>query len=629
MTHEFDAETLARMHRLWGNPPGFVDWLRVVNHRDIGRRFIVTSVLFFFLGGIEALIMRVQLASPMASTVDAETFNQLFTMHGSTMMFLFVVPFFEGLFIYLVPLMIGTRDMIFPRLNAFGYWVYLFSGIILHVSLLLGVASHSGWFNYVPLAGPGFSPGVNIDLWVTMITFIEVSALAAAVELIVTIMRQRAPGMSLHRIPVFIWSALVMATMIIFAMPPLIVTSLFLGLDRLAGTHFFNVAAGGEPLLWQHLFWFFGHPDVYIMLVPALGIVSTLVPLYARVRLAGHLLVTLSLVAIGFLSFGLWVHHMYAAGIPLLGANFFGAASMMITVPSGVVILTWIVTIWQGRPLFCTAFLFIVGFIVLLILGGITGIMVAVVPFDWQVHDTYFVVAHFHYVLVGGVVLPIFAAVYAWFPKIFGVPLRERLGRLHFWTFFLGVNVTFFPMHLLGFAGMPRRVYTYQHDVGWDPLNLVVTLGAFLTALGAFIFVLNVLYSLWVREPAPADPWKGGTLEWLTSSPPPPYNFALLPVVASRDPLWTEELATRRGRGALLDDVACLRRQVLLTTTITAEPDHLVVLPGPSMWPLWLALSLTIGLLGAIASPWFLVVGGVLSLVALAGWFWAPGGDEP
>ena len=618
----------ARLRQIWANPTGWMGFLTNVNHRSVGTRFMVTSLIFFLVGGIEALIMRVQLAQPMQHVIQPETYNQLFTMHGSTMMFLFLVPFLEGLAIYLVPLMIGTRDMAFPRLNAFGYWVYLASGISLHIALLVGVAPNAGWFNYVPLSGPGFSPGVNIDLWVTMITFIEVSALAAAVELIVTVFKQRAPGMSLNRIPIFVWASVVMAFMVIFAMPPLVVTSLFLGLDRLAETHFFNVIAGGEPLLWQHLFWFFGHPDVYIMLVPVLGVASMIIPVAVRRPIASYTILVLSTIAIGIISFGLWVHHMYAAGLPLLGMNFFAAASMMITVPSALTIFTWIATIWRGGQSSGRsadpAYLFILGFIVLFILGGITGIMVASTAFDWQVHDTYFVVAHFHYVLFGAVVFPVFAAIHFWFPKISGRKLGERLGKWSFWTIFAGFNLTFFPMHIVGLDGMPRRVYTYLDGLGWTPINVLATIGAFLTALGVFFVLWNVLASLRFGEKAGANPWDGATLEWLASSPPQVYNFLSLPVVRGREALWME----RGGaEGPLLISSGSnrareLRREVLVTSTLDAEPLYWLELPGPSIWPFYLAMALTLAFLGAIVSLSFVLIGGALGAVALLGWHW-------
>jgi cytochrome c oxidase subunit I+III len=606
---------------IWANPPGFLGWLTQVNHRSVGARFMVTAFVFFLVAGVEALFMRAQLARPRLELLHPETYNQLFTMHGSTMMFLFAVPFLEGLTIYVVPLMIGTRDMAFPRLNAYGYWVFLFAGVAIHWGLLTGSAPNAGWFNYPPLAGPGFSVGQNIDYWVIVITMLEFSALAAAVELIVTIFKQRTPGMSLGRMPLLVWGALVMAFMIVFAMPPLIVTSLFLALDRLAGTHFFNVAAGGEPLLWQHLFWFFGHPDVYIILVPALGIVAAVVEASARRSTAGYTLVVASFVAIGILSFGLWVHHMYAAGLPLLGMNFFAAASMLVTVPSAIAIFAWIVTIARGRPVFQTHFLFAAAFLVIFILGGITGIMVAAVPFDWQVHDTYFVVAHFHYVLIGGVVLPIFAAIYFWFPKITGRRLSEALGKAHFGLFFVGLNLTFFPMHILGLEGMPRRNYTFLPGLGWERDNLLATLGAGLLGFSILIFLINLGWSRLFGARAGDNPWYAATLEWATSSPPPPFNFRYFLRVRGLTPLWTDDRA--RVETIEIDDPTAPARETLVTTGLDAAPDHRMVLPGPSIWPLALAAATALGFLGAMVSLVFVPLGGVLAFGALVGWHWA------
>jgi cytochrome c oxidase subunit I+III len=618
-----------RLSRIWARPPGLGGWLAAVNHRAIGTRYVVTSLIFFLAGGIEALAMRVQLAQADLNVLSAEAYNQFFTMHGTTMMFLFVVPFLEGLGIYLVPLMIGARDMAFPRLNAFGYWVYLVAGVALHWSFIVGVAPHSGWFNYPPLTGPGFSPEINIDYWVTMITFLEVAALVAAVELIATVFLQRAPGMALHRIPLFVWSQLVTAFMIVHAMPPLVVASMMLGLDRIMGTHFFNAAAGGDPLLWQHLFWFFGHPDVYIMLLPALGIVSMIIPVTARRPIAGYKLLVISIVAIAFLSFGLWVHHMFAAGLPLMGMNFFAAASMMITIPSGIQIIAWIVTIWTGKVRRITVpFLFALGFIILFILGGITGIMVASVPFDWQVHDTFFVVAHFHYVLIGGVIFPIFAGLYFWFPKFSGRMLSERWGHVHFWLFLVGFNVTFFPMHILGFQGMPRRIYTYLPVHGWEPLNLLATIGAFLMALGVLVFLLNVYGSLMWGRKAPSNPWDADTLEWATESPPPNYNFSTIPVVTSLNPLWDASDPTAGSRGpadAWRDSMANPDQEIRETpasTVLDATPDHRMFLPFPTVWPLWTALALTSAFIGVMIDPIVFVLGGVITVPALVAWLW-------
>jgi cytochrome c oxidase subunit I+III len=617
-----------RLHRIWASPPGFGGWLAQVNHRAIGKRYLVTSFFFFLVAGLQALVMRVQLAAPHMKVLSAEQYNQFFTMHGTTMMFLFVLPFLEGLAIYVVPLMIGARDMAFPRLNAFGYWIFLISGTVLLLSFVTGNAPNSGWFNYVPLTGRGFSPGPNIDYWVTMVTFLEVAALVAAAELIVTIFMQRAPGMSLDRMPLFVWAVLVMAFMIVFAMPALVVASLFLGLDRLVGTHFYDAAAGGDPILWQHLFWFFGHPDVYIMLAPALGVVSTVIPVFSRRPIAGYRLMALSIVAIGFISFGLWVHHMFATGLPILGINFFVAASMMITIPSGIQIFGWIVTMWKGNVRITTPMLYAIGFLVLFILGGITGIMVAAAPFDWQVHDTYFIVAHFHYVLVGGVVFPIFAAIFYWFPKMTGRLLSEKLGRASFWLVFVGFNVTFFPMHVIGLQGMPRRVFTYPPETEWSPLNLVATLGAFAMGAGVFLVLLNAIAAALGKRRAGDDPWQADTLEWATSSPPPQYNFQRVPFVTSAHPLWQSEHPVDGDAGPELAwrermaNAETDERETPCTTPLDADPDHRLILPGPSLWPMALAFAATVAFLGAMVHPTVVVLGGVLAGGALIGWHW-------
>ena len=620
------AEETRVLERHWFTPPGVTGWLTAVNHRAIGVRFIVTAFVFFLLAGIQAMLMRVQLAQPDLNVLSPERFNQFFTMHGTTMMFLFAVPMMEGLGMYLVPLMIGCRDMAFPRLSAFGYWVYLFAGVGLYVSLFAGVAPNGGWFAYVPLTRKEFSPGVNLDLWATLITFLEFSALTAAVELIVTIFKFRVPGMAINRLPLFVWSILVMAFMIVFAMPPLMVASVLLELDRAVGTHFYNPLAGGDPLLWQHLFWFFGHPEVYIILLPALGIVSAIVATFTRTPVVGYTAVVLSTVAIGILSFGLWVHHMFATGIAMIGLTFFAAASMMIAIPSGVQVFAWLATMLRGRIILQTPMLFVLGFVIIFVLGGVTGVMVAAVPFDLQVHDSYFVVAHFHYVLFGGTVFPLLGGLHYWFPKITGRLPSERLGRWSFWLIFIGFNVTFFGMHLLGLLGMPRRIYTYPAGLGWDGLNLVSTVGAALTALGLLVYVTNYGYCSRRGDPAPDDPWGGGTLEWSIASPPPSYNFQVFPEVRSRHPLWDQA----REDGAhgpawpaekalkLPDD----RRETLSSTVLDARPEARIALPGPTVWPLMLAMAVGVAFAGAIVHVSLVLVGALLSVVALIGWHW-------
>jgi cytochrome c oxidase subunit I+III len=617
-----ERDERAELDRVWSSPRGFFGWFLHVNHKSIGKRYIVTAFVFFILAGLLAILMRLQLAQPEADILSADTFRQFMTIHGTTMMFFFAVPVLEGIGIYLVPLMIGTRDMAFPRLNAFGYYVYLIAGIVLYASLFLGAAPDAGWFAYVPLAGPQFDPGVRLDVWATMITFIEVAALVAAVELIVTILRQRAPGMSLTRMPLFVWAILVMSVMIVFAMPPVMVASIELALDRTAGTHFFNFAAHGDALLWQHLFWFFGHPEVYIIFIPALGFVSMIIVARTRRAIFGYRALVAALVVTGFMSFGLWVHHMYATGLSPLGANMFTAASAMIAVPSGVQIFCWIASMWRSRPLLDTAMLFVLGFFFVFIMGGLTGVMIASVPFDLQVHDTYFIVAHFHYVLIGGAVFPLLGAIYFWFPKFAGRVLDERLGKLSFWCAFIGFNVAFFPMHHLGFVGMPRRIHTYPTELGWGSTNAVIFGGVMLLTLGMVLFLVNVIVALRRKPDAPADPWQADSLEWATSSPPPNYNFFRIPIVQGRWPNWDK----REERVVL--GLASDRREVLVTSSLDAIPLGKAILPGPTAWPLALAVSVSITFIGVIFTLWVVPFGMLLAFISITGWMWPRKGER-
>ena len=607
----------------WRERPGFLGWLSSVDHKSIGKRYIVTAVVFLLLGGVEAGLMRMQLSRPENSLIGPDLYNQIFTMHGTTMMFLFAVPIMNAMGIYLVPLMVGTRTISFPRLTAFSYWTYLIAGVLLYTAFFMNSGPDAGWFNYVPLAGPEFSPGKRVDVWAQTVTFTEIAALAAAVSIIVTILKHRAPGMALSRMPLFVWAQLVVSMMIIFAMPSVATGSLFLAMDRLIDTHFFNPAEGGDPLLWQHLFWFFGHPEVYIIFLPAMGMVSAVIATFARRPVFGYPIVVLATIGTGFIGFGVWVHHMFATPVPQLGQSFFTGTSMLITIFTAAQIFCWIATLWMGRPLWRTPLLFLIGFVITFVIGGMTGVMIAAIPFDLQAHDTYFIVAHLHYVLIGGAVMPLFAAFYYWFPKITGRMLNETAGRWHFWLFAIGVNVTFFPMHFLGLQGMTRRVYTYLAEMGWGELNLLATIGAVTTVGSMIIFVVNALTSSRRGEVAGSDPWFGETLEWATASPPPTYNFAHIPIVSSRSPMWGEG-PDLPGATGLRSDV----REVLVTTVLDAHPDSRHDDPDPTIAPLLTALAVGVMFIVAIFTPWGIPLGTALLFLALAFWFY-PQRREP
>jgi cytochrome c oxidase subunit I len=613
-----EAAEQDQLEWVWRNQRGIAGWFSVTTHQQIGKRYIVTAFIFLLLGGLEALLMRLQLAAPDNTVLGPARYNQIFTLHGTTMMFLFAVPVMEGIGVYLVPLMLGTRNVAFPRLNAFGYWMYLAGGLLLYGAALANTIPDAGWFAYPPLSGPQFSPGKGVDVWAQMITFTEISAMCVATELIVTILRMRAPGMSLNRMPMYCWSMLVQSFMVIFAMPAVMVAStVFLLNDRTIGTHFVNPAEGGDPLLYQHVFWFFGHPEVYIIFLPALGMVSAILETHSRRGVFGYPAMVLSLVGNGFISFGLWVHHMFATGLPQIGEAYFTAASMMIAVTSGIQIFCWLATVWSGRLRTTAAVHFVFGFIFIFVMGGMTGVMLASIPLNLQAHDTFFVVAHFHYVLIGGALFPLFGAFHHWFPKLTGRMLDEKLGKIAFWILFVGFNLTFFPMHIVGLYGMTRRIYTYPAEMGWGPMNLLATVGAFMIAAGGAIFIANVMRSLRRGPVADSDPWEGGTLEWATSSPPANYNFAHLPVVADRYPLWSP----KEDRGIVVG-LRNDRREVLVTTTLDADPQHRFVLPGASIWPFLTALGASLGLVGSVFSFSWYYVATVLGMIGLIGWFW-------
>ncbi len=619
--HELeDAAPDPALQRAWAGGAGWRAALATVDHKAVGRRYIATAFVFLLLGGALALAMRLQLARPEAGLIGPDRYNQIFTMHGTNMMFLFAVPVMEAMAVYLLPLMLGTRNIAFPRLNAFSYWVYLFGGILLWVCFLLDMGPDVGWFAYVPLSGPQYAAGKRADIWAQMITFTEISALAVAVEIVVTTFKQRAPGMALHHMPLFAWSMLVTAFLIILAMPAIVTASTTLILDRLVGTHFYNPAEGGDVLLWQHLFWFFGHPEVYIIFLPAVGMVSTIVATFSSRAVFSYTAMVLAMVGIGILSFTLWVHHMFTTGLPRLGESFFTSSSMAIAVPSGIQVFCWLATLWYGSVRLAVPMLYVLAFLFTFVLGGMTGVMVASVPLDTQLHDSYFVVAHFHYVLIGGAVFPLLGAVHYWYPKITGRMMDEALGRWSCLLVFAGFNLAFFPMHLLGLWGMPRRVYTYLPELPWAGLNLFASVSSLVLAAGFVLTAWNAWRSLRRGAAAGNNPWGAATLEWATTSPPPPWNFTRIPVVDSAEPLWHHRDALPVATGLRAD-----RRELLITTIGEAKPETRESSPQDSLWPFWAAVATSIMLVWSIFTPWAVVWGSIPVAITLVGWFW-PGG---
>ena len=613
-----DAAARAELARAWNDPPTLQGWICTLDHKAIARRFIVTALLFFLAGGVLGGLMRHQLSEPGKTLVGPDLYNQVFTMHGTTMMFLFAVPVMQAVALYFVPLMIGTRNTAFPRMSACSYWIYLIGGLTLFAGFAGNTGADAGWFSYVPLAGPEYGFGKRSDFWNVLVNFTEAMGLMVAVDLVTTILKLRAPGMTLLHMPLFAWATLVSSIMIIFAMPTVMLGANLVQFDRMAGTHFFNPAEGGDALLWQHMFWYFGHPEVYFIFIPALGMISAIIPTFARRPMFGHRAIVLSLISTGFLSFGLWVHHMYATNLPELGKSFFTAMSFMIAIPTAVQLFCWIATIAGGRLSFKAPMLFITGFFATLVIGGLTGIMLGSVPLDLQVHDTYFVVAHLHYVLIGGALYPLFAAIHYWFPKIYGRMLDERLAQWQFWLLSIGFNLTFFPLHVLGLHGMPRRIYTYTADTGWGTLNFVSWVGAMVEDVSMFLFVLNIVLALWRGRRAPDDPWRGPTLEWATSSPPPSYNFERLPVVASGEPLWSPPASGPR----YVTGLSTRLREGLVTTVLDALPDVRYLYPSPSPWPVVAAFTVGFWLVWSIFSNKGMLIGLIPPTIAFIAWYW-------
>jgi cytochrome c oxidase subunit I+III len=613
-----EGEELARV---WQVSRGF-RMLREVNNTYIGLFYIGAALLFLVLGGALALLMRLQLAVPGNDLVGHHLYNQLFTMHGSVLMFLFAVPVIEAIAVLLLPPMLGARDLPFPRLSAYAFWAYLIGGLVFFGTLFFDLAPDGGWFMYPPLTSWEFSPGLRTDFWLLGIGFIEISAIAGAIEIVVGILRTRAPGMTLDKMPVYAWAMLVVGAMIVFAFPPVILATALLELERAFQWPFFVAAQGGDPILWQHLFWLFGHPDVYIIFLPAAGLVSMIVPTMARTALVGYRWIVFALLATGLISFALWVHHMFATGMPHLTASFFSAASMAVSIPAGVQVFSWIATLWQGEVQRAAPLWFILGFFGVFVLGGLTGVMLAVVPFDWQAHDTYFVVAHLHYVLIGGLVFPVFAAIYYWAPLISGKPLSERMGKWACALMFIGVNLTFFPMHIAGLLGMPRRVWTYADGLGLEPWNLLSSLGAFVVAGGVLLVLIDLILHLRIADEVDANPWNAATLEWL---PQEGQNLRSIPRIESSEPLWDRpSLRAEVANGQhYLPQVATGGRETLVSSPLNAQPQYILRVPGPSWLPMLAGLG-TAAFFLLLTVKLFIgaALGAVLAVVCIWKWLW-------
>ncbi|MBO8140630.1 MAG: cytochrome c oxidase subunit I [Firmicutes bacterium] len=587
---------------------GFWSWVTTVDHKRIGILYFWTALAFFLIGGVEALLIRLQLARPEQDLVAPDLFNQLFTMHATTMIFLAIMPLTAAFFNYFIPLLVGARDVAFPKLNALSYWMFLAGGIFLNSSWVLGGPSDAGWFGYPNYSLSEFNPGLGVDFWIIGLLLAGIGTLVSGFNFIVTILNMRAPGMSLMRMPMFAWATLVTSFLIVFSFPVITVALLLLLFDRVFGTVFFDVFSGADLTLYHHLFWVFGHPEVYIIVLPAMGIVSEVLPVFSRKPLFGYSVMVFSTMLIGFVGFGVWSHHLFTVGMGPVVNTIFSLATMIIAVPTGIKMFNWIGTLFGGRLRFTAAMLYSLGFLALFLIGGLTGVMLSAAPSNTQIHHTYFVVGHFHYVMIGGALFSLMSALHYWGPKMFGRMLDERLGKVAFWTLFVGFNLTFFPMNILGVMGMPRRIYTYSAGMGWDGLNATSTLGALIMAVSILITLYNLVTSLRNGERAPADPWDGRTLEWAIPSPAPEYNFARLPNVSSRDELWV------RKHPQLAEGAA------VAASAESDGPAEPIAMPGGSYMPLLVSLGLFIAGYGLLYSMPVFVGGIVLSLLGLIGW---------
>ncbi len=595
---------------------GVWSWITTVDHKRIGILYGVSAILFFLLGGSEAFLIRMQLASADADLISSGVFSQLFTMHALTMVFLAIMPLGAAFFNFLIPLQIGARDVAFPRLNALSYWLFLFGAILLNSSFVFGGAPDAGWFAYANLTSSTYSPGDSMDYFTLGLLVLGISSLAAALNFVVTILNMRAPGMTLMRMPVFTWMALVVSFLLVFALPILTVGLIELLFWRFFDMPFFSAEFGGDPLLWQHIFWLFGHPEVYILILPAMGIVSEILPTFSRKPLFGYTAVVFAGVSIAFLGFAVWAHHMFTVGLGPVAIAAFSASTMLIAVPTGIKVFNWMGTIWGGSLDLRTPMLFAIGFIALFTIGGLSGVMHAAASSDAQQQDTYFIVAHIHYVLFGGAIVAVIGGIYYWFPKFSGHMYNETVGKINFWLMFLGMNLTFFPMHFLGLDGMPRRIYTYDANMGWDLWNGVATMGSLVLGLSFLIFIYNMVTSWLNGEPAEADPWDGRTLEWSIASPPPEYNFEEIPIVYDRDAWWAEK------RGKVQHGVP--------VGGGSGEEEHSIHMPQPSYWPIVVSIGLIIASYGLVYNSGNFIVATIGLLVGIFGvyaWSFEPVND--
>ncbi len=613
----------ARLLRAWQTPKGWRYW-SAVNNTEVGVWYTTVAFAFFVFGGVLALLMRLQLAVPDNDFLSAETYDQLFTMHGSIMMFLFAVPVFEAFSIMILPELLGARDLPFPRLSAYGFWCFVIGGVFLCGSLFFGIAPKGGWFMYPPLTSQ-YSDGPGVDVWLLGLSFIEIASIAAAVELIVGVLKTRPPGMRINLIPLYCWYILVVAVMILFAFPPLIAGDVLLELERTLDWPFFDTTRGGDPLLWQHLFWLFGHPEVYIVFLPAIALVAMMVPTFARTPIVGYGWVVLAAVGTGFISFGLWVHHMFTTGLPGISLGLFSAASEAVAIPTGVQIFCFIATLLVGKVVWKVPVLFILGGLSTFIIGGLSGVMVALVPFDFQAHDSYFIVGHLHSVLIGGTIFPVVGAFYYFFPLVGGKQLSEKLGKVTFWLMFIGFNVAFLPMHITGMRGMPRRVYTYPAGAGFDTLNLVSTIGAFVLAAGVAVFLFDVFRPKGKQPYAPRNPWNAGTMEWLAEMPDKPWGVRSIPEIDGRYPLWDQPNFIRdvdQGR-FYLPDAEELKRETLITSPVDAQPMQCLRVPGPTFVTLIAAVFTGGAFIFGTFHQWWVALGcSVLALFTILYWLW-------